>query len=113
MSDKFYTPVEVAQKVLDKTKELIKAQKEELEKAEKKESCVEEMQEKSVKKCGQMSKSDKLKAFIEKRKAKKASKMEKMLGMNSGAPAPQMPQANESQPKPSIASQIGWPNTKK
>jgi hypothetical protein len=66
-----------------------------------------------VEKCGEMkmTKADdsKLKAFLEKKKSKKAGKMEKMLGMN------QAPAAN-SQPSPSspsIASQIGWPGTKK
>lgn len=101
MSEKFYTPVEVAQKVLEKTKELITTHKTEVEKTE---ACKTE-----VEKCGEITKNDRLKQFIEKRKAKKAATMEKMLGMNTGAQAPAQPQApatgNEVQPKP-LAPQL-------
>lgn len=70
--------------------------------------------EDGVEKCGEMSvkkeENNKLKEFLNKKKAKKTGKMEKMLGMNSSA----APGANTAEtPKPSIATQIGWPGSNK
>jgi hypothetical protein len=68
---KEYTPEEVATKVLVKTKELLKNKQEEL-----------------AKNCGpteSVTKSDKLKEFIAKRKAKKAAPVEKILGVGAVA----------------------------
>lgn len=129
MSEKEYTPVEAAKKVLEKCQEMYNSQK--IEKAqaidkcgemskahdEAKESPAQEAKESSAVQA-QEEKQDKemhpkLKRFIEKRKAKKAAKMEKMMGIGEKAPvaAPAQSAAPVNAPKPSIGSQIGWPGS--
>jgi len=106
MSEKNYTPEEAAKKVLEKCQEMYNSQK--IEKAETIEKSNEELEKigggagtpGSVATTGGPSiasqigfgKTDekemhpKLKSFIEKRKAKKAAKMEKMMGIGEKAP---------------------------
>lgn len=131
MSEKNYTPVEAAKKVLEKCQEMYNSQK--IEKAqaidkcgemskghdEAKESPVQEAKESPAVQA-QEDKQDKemhpkLKKFIEKRKAKKAAKMEKMMGIGEKAPVapPAQSAAPVNAPKPSIGAQIGFPGMKK
>jgi len=99
MSEKNYTPVEAAKKVLEKCQEMYNSQK--IEKAEAIDKCGEMKAEKKEKFKAELDKVEekevvqpqgvqemhpKLKSFIEKRKAKKAAKMEKMMGIGEKAP---------------------------
>jgi hypothetical protein len=119
MSEKEYTPVEAAKKVLEKCQEMYNSQKikkAEMDKCgemskghdEAKESPAQEAKESSAVQA-QEEKQDKemhpkLKRFIEKRKAKKAAKMEKMMGIGEKAPvaAPAQSAAPVNAPKPAL-----------
>lgn len=104
MSEKTYTPYEVARKALEKCQELYNMSKAEKPKAmdkcgemSKEESDTQKTQQPEMDKCGEMSKEEKelnpkLKSFLDKRKEKKTKKMEKMMGIGekakTAAPAP-------------------------
>ena len=109
MSEKIYTPVEVAIQVLDKVKELAKA-----------ESCAVEKDEQAVEgadqeiKSTKIGKPNKLEAFIEAKKAKKTKQMEKALGMQGATPPAGSPGSSPLAPKaPKMAvPAMGTPNKK-
>lgn len=111
MSEKKYTPEEAARKVLEKCQQLYNETK--VEKAEDMDKCGEMKSEKKDKLKKKMDKAElnpKLKAFLDKRKAKKTAKIEKVMGIGEKAEAaPSAPSAQVSAPvnapKPLVAEQ--------
>lgn len=136
MSEKTYTPVEVAIKVLDKVKELAKAESCSVEKGDvldfpKKAGAIPFGEEKpkaakpvetpadhetmfpASKKFPKKDKT-KLEQFVEKKKAKKTKQIEKALGMQGATPPAGSPGSSPLAPKaPKMAAPaLGTPNKK-